>query len=256
MLWGMPTLVEFGSFEDNLKCCRSLGLDFIELNMNLPMFQPDMLAALPSVEDVFYTIHLDENFSPADFSPIISEAWMETIRRTIGAARQIGAPVINMHLNKGVYFTLPEQKVFLFERYRDAFLRKVVNLRSLCEREIGNSNIRVCIENTGGYPDFQKAAIDILLESDAFALTWDIGHWHKGRIDDAPFMLDRRSRLKHFHVHDAGPSGDHLALGDGEIDIGRMVRLAEQCGARCVVETKTAYALAKSVEWLKEHGFM
>ena len=59
MQWGMPTLVEFGGIEENIDLCRRLGLDFIELNMNLPMFQPDALERLPVCEDIFYTIHLD-----------------------------------------------------------------------------------------------------------------------------------------------------------------------------------------------------
>lgn len=256
MLWGMPTLVEFGSIEENLCLCRKLGLDFVEVNMNLPMFQPDMLERLPACGDVFYTVHLDENFCAADFNPMISDAWMETMRRTLRAAKRIGAPVVNMHLSRGVYFTLPDRKVFLFERYRDHFLKKMLRLRELCEAEIGDTDIRVCIENTGGYFDFQKEAIELLLESDAFVLTWDLGHWHKGKIDDGAFLLSHRSRLKHFHVHDAGTAGDHLALGDGEIDLGGMLLLAEQCEARCVLETKTAKALGASVRWLRERGWM
>ncbi len=256
MQWGMPTLVELDGIEQNLKLCRTLGLDFVELNMNLPMFQPDRLELLPVCEDVFYTIHLDENFCPADFNPMISNAWMETMRRTLRAAKRIGAPVINMHMSKGVYFTLPDQKLFLFERYCELFLQKMALLRALCEDELADSNVLVCIENTGGYFEYQREAIDLLLKSPVFALTWDLGHWHKGKIDDGPFLIERSDRLKHFHVHDAGAVGDHLALGDGEIDLHGMLSLAKSCGARCVLETKTAAALENSTAWLKRNGWM
>lgn len=255
MQWGMPTLVEFDSVEENINLCRKLGLDFVEINMNLPMFQPDLLKRLPACSDLFYTLHLDENFCPADFNPMIAQAWMETMRRTLQGAKYIGAPVINMHMSKGVYFTLPERKVFLFERYRDLFLQKMAALREMCETELEGSDIVICIENTGGYFDYQRESIDLLLESPVFALTWDIGHWHKGKIDDGPFMLERKTRLKHFHIHDAGAAGDHLALGDGSIDLDGMLSLAENCGARCVLETKTASALSASVEWLKSKGW-
>lgn len=256
MQWGMPTLVEFDSIEENLNLCRRLGLDFVELNMNLPMFQPNELERLAVCDDVFFTLHLDENFCPADFNPMISEAWMETMLHTLRAAKRIGIPVINIHMNKGVYFTLPDRKVFLFERYREQYLNNMVQLREQCERELDGSDARICIENTGGYLDYQREAIDLLLDSPVFGLTWDLGHWHKGKIDDAPFMLERRERLVHFHVHDAGEQGDHLALGDGEIDIERMVALAKELNARCVIETKTAAALKKSVKWLHERGWM
>ncbi len=39
MKLGMPTLIELNTLEDNAKLCKELGLDFIEINMNLPQFQ-------------------------------------------------------------------------------------------------------------------------------------------------------------------------------------------------------------------------
>ncbi len=33
---GMPTLVKLKKIEDQIKLCKELQLDFIELNMNLP----------------------------------------------------------------------------------------------------------------------------------------------------------------------------------------------------------------------------
>lgn len=33
---GMPTLIETSSLEECVKLCAELGLDFIELNMNMP----------------------------------------------------------------------------------------------------------------------------------------------------------------------------------------------------------------------------
>ena len=56
----------------------------------------------------------------------------------------------------------------------------------------------------------------------------------------------------HFHIHDGSekPSRNHLALGDGEIDLAARLELAEKRNARCVLETKTIEALRASVEWL------
>jgi hypothetical protein len=36
MQYGMPTLIENRTLEDNISLCSSLGLQFIELNMNFP----------------------------------------------------------------------------------------------------------------------------------------------------------------------------------------------------------------------------
>lgn len=36
MDFGMPVLIENKSIQDNIELCKRLGLDFLELNMNLP----------------------------------------------------------------------------------------------------------------------------------------------------------------------------------------------------------------------------
>ena len=43
MYLGMPSLIECSSLEENAILCRQLGLDFIELNMNLPAFGENRL---------------------------------------------------------------------------------------------------------------------------------------------------------------------------------------------------------------------
>lgn len=256
MQWGMPTLVELPDIEANERLCKELGLDFVEINMNLPQFQPDELEKLMVERNIFYTIHLDENFCPADFNSLIAQAWMDTLRQTLREAKRLNAPIVNMHMSKGVYFTMPSGKVFLFERYQKEYLERMRNVRKICADELAGSNTRVCIENTGGYMDFQKTAAELLLESEVFGLTWDIGHWHKGKLDDAPFMLSHRERIAHFHIHDAGASGDHLPLGTGDIDLNEMLAMAHDLNARCVLETKTAESLEKSVQWLSANGWL
>ena len=73
---------------------------------------------------------------------------------------------------------------------------------------------------------------------------------------DVPFILAHRDRLIHFHIHDAteNPPKNHLALGDGELDLRERLQLAADRNARCVLETKTVEALKKSVSWLHENN--
>jgi sugar phosphate isomerase/epimerase len=69
---------------------------------------------------------------------------------------------------------------------------------------------------------------------------------------DVSFLLEHASRLRHFHIHDGteNPPRNHLALGDGEIDLRARLDLAARRGARCVLEAKTIAALERSVAWL------
>lgn len=102
----------------------------------------------------------------------------------------------------------------------------------------------------------EKAAIVYLLQSDAFGLTWDIGHSNSaGNIDEA-FLMSHSDRLCHFHIHDGMGKRDHMTLGTGEIDLVQRLGTAEKYHCRCVVETKTAEALKASVSWLKNNNYL
>lgn len=258
MLYGMPTLIEYGTIEENLALCQKLGLDFIELNMNLPQYQTRALREdleyyrrLSEQTGVFFTLHLDENLNFADFNPLVREAYCRTAAEAIQTAKSLDMPVINLHMPTGVHFTLPEKKVYLFASCHSEYMAAVRDFRHMCEREVGDAPVKICVENTDGYRDFQKEAVEALLEAPCFALTWDIGHSHAAGDVDEPFLSAHRDRLAHFHLHDAKGKNNHLALGTGEIDLPARLRIAEACCCRCVIETKTAASLEQSVQYLK-----
>ena len=258
MLFGMPTLIEYETVEENLALCRRLGLDFIELNMNLPQYRTqalredlDYYRRLSEEAGVFFTLHLDENLNFADFNPLVREAYLQTAAEAIRIAKELPMPVVNLHMPTGVHFTLPDRKVYLLEAKAAYFTDAVKAFRDLCEREIGDADIKICIENTDGWRDFQKTAVETLLASPCFALTWDIGHSHAAGDVDEPFLLSHRDRLAHFHLHDAKGKRNHLALGTGEIDLAARFRIAAEQNCRCVIETKTAAAMEQSVRYLK-----
>nr|MCR4631280.1 sugar phosphate isomerase/epimerase [Treponema sp.] len=54
------------------------------------------------------------------------------------------------------------------------------------------------------------------------------------------------------HDGSENPPKNHLALGDGEIDLNDRLQLAKSRNARCVLETKTIEALEKSVAYLNK----
>ena len=93
--FGMPTLIENDTLQKNIDLCSRLGLRFIELNMNFPEYQTDCLentdALIRAAEQagIYYTIHLDENLNIADFNRLVSDAYLETVRRTVAAARNL-----------------------------------------------------------------------------------------------------------------------------------------------------------------------
>ena len=275
MQFGMPTLIENRTLEENIALCRSLGLRFIELNMNFPEYQverleqTDFLIRLAEQAGIYYTVHLDENLNIADFNRLVSDAYLETVRRAILAAKQLlplrdrfgdsrRPLILNMHMHHGIFITLPDRKVQMYDRDFDTYMRSFAAFRSLCEEWIGNGDVMITVENTDGFREYEKKAIAFLLESPKFGLTWDIGHSKAAGEKDVPFLTAHQDRLVHFHIHDGSeiPPRNHLALGTGEIDLADRLRLADSRNARCVLETKTVEALKQSVRWLRDRGYL
>ncbi len=254
--YGMPTLIETGTLEDCAKLCSELGLDFIELNMNMPQYQltkidVDCFKSIADKYGIYYTIHLDENLNVSDFNPYVAEAYKKTVADTVEIAKKLDIKVLNMHMAKGVYFTLPDRKVFLFSEYKKQYIKSIIDFRDMCENAVRDSDIKICIENCDGYEGFQKDAIELLLESKVFALTFDVGHNHGIGSTDEEFIMKHKDRLHHIHLHDAHDRKNHLALGTGEMDIEKYLSLANEQNCRVVLETKTIDGLKQSVEWLK-----
>ena len=148
MEFGMPSLIENRTLEDNAALCAGLGLSFIELNMNFPEYQvarleqTDELLRLAEGAGIYYTIHLDENLNVADFNPLVAEAYLETVRRTVAVAQRLlplrdrfgdsAQPLtVNMHLHHGIHITLPDQKVQM-SRTRTAFSPTSGELSKIC----------------------------------------------------------------------------------------------------------------------------
>ncbi len=271
--FGMPTLIENKTLEDNISLCKELGLKFIELNMNFPEYQveqlenTDRLLKLADEAGIYFTIHLDENLNIADFNSLVTGAYLETVQRSIAVMKKLlplrdkygdsTQPLtLNMHMHHGIYITLPDKKVQMYDRDFDTYMKSFATFRTLVSEWIGEDDILVVVENTDGFRDYEKKSIEYLLESPKFGLTWDIGHSKAIGEKDVPYILEHRDRLVHFHIHDGSenPPKNHLALGDGEIDLQDRLSLAESRNARCVLETKTIEALRKSVKWLGDKG--
>lgn len=259
MIFGMPTLIELDSLEDTVMLCSKLGLKFVELNMNLPQYQLDRInnieeiAKMGDENNIFFTIHLDENLNVCDFNRLVSKAYTDTVLRTISIARSLNSPILNMHMNHGVHFTLPDKKVCLFDKYFDEYMNGIKDFRKVCENAIGDSDIKICIENTDGYKSYEQKAIEYLLDSKVFGLTWDIGHSNSSGNVDEKFIMKHKDKLMHFHIHDSMGKKDHMTLGTGTIDINQRLSIADSLNCRCVVETKTVEALSESVGWITEH---
>ena len=258
MDFGIPTLIEHKNVEDAAKLAHDLGFRFVELNMNLPWAGIDELKKcnlqkISDVYDVYFTIHADENMFFCDFTERIALAHLENMLEVIDFAGENRIPLVNFHMSQGVYFTLPDRKVFLFDQYENVYREKLVRFRDMCSKAAGNK-VRLCIENTGLNHSFVHHGVDELLHSPAFGLTWDIGHDYSAHCCDTPFLQERKEKIIHMHLHDAVGRDCHLPLGKGEMDLDSYLKCASP--ERVVVEVKTIDGLYNSVPWLKKRRYL
>ena len=253
ILLGMPTLIELGDMDKNIDFCRSLNLDLLELNMNLPYLQVGDLRKIDFPDDLKFSIHLPEEFNAWDFNPKVREAYLQTIIETMELARVNNIKVLNMHMNTGVYFTLPDRKVFLFEENKDFYQEKTREFRSLAEKHLKGSDAKIYLENTGILDiPFIQDAVSCLLACDCFALTWDIGHDASSGYRDSAFYKANIAKVNHLHVHDAVGPSNHLPLGEGEIDLDDIFSAAGGYADSIILETKTCEGLKKSADYFRK----
>lgn len=257
MDFGMPFLLETDSIEECCALARELGLAFVELNANFPACQTGRLNArdlskLAERYGLYFTFHVEEECDPFAFNPHVRRAWRETMQQTLHLAAALHSPVINMHFPHGVYITLPGKRTYLYEKYAAEFREELMSFRQMCDELLAGTETHVTIENTDGWMPHEQQAIRLLLESPVFGLTMDVGHSHAVGDVDEDFFCCHASRLMHMHGHDARGRSNHLALGDGEIDLVKRFALARRQNARIVLETKTIAALRTSVARLPE----
>ena len=252
MDFGMPYLLEMQSIEDCCALAHELGLQFVELNANFPgcmtdKLDPAQLHRLAGKYGVYFTLHIEEECDPFAFNTAVRNAWLKSVRHALSIAAALQMPIVNMHFPHGVYITLPSEKVYLYERYAADFKAALTDFRAMCEEALEGTSTRIAIENTNGWKEHEQRAIEYLLESPVFGLTLDIGHSHGVENADEPFFRRHGGKLIHMHGHDGMGRRDHLALGDGEINLQARFAWAKQRGARIVLETKTVEALRTSV---------
>ena len=257
MEFGLPYLIETPSVEACCALAKELGLSFVELNANFPDCQterldPILLHRLSRTYGVYFTLHAEEDFDPFTFNQTVRAAWLKSFRRTLELAAALQMPIVNMHFPKGIHMTLPEQKVYLYEQYAEEFHTSLEAFRQMCEEALAGTATHIAIENTNGWMPHEQRAIEELLTSPVFGLTLDIGHCHGAQNADEPFFCRNEEKLMHMHGHDAQGKRDHLALGDGEINLQQRFAWAKERRARVVLETKTLDALRRSVTRLPE----
>ena len=257
--FGMPTMLELEDLEANVRLCQAMGLEFVEINMNMPEYQVealdrDHLLGLSQAYNVYFTFHMADNLDIANFQKEVRDVNVDLVKRTLEFAKSIGTPSVNMHMQKGVLFTLPSGKVYIYDKYLDRYMTYVKEFSDEIEKILAGSDLKLVVENTGDFNlDFIQKSSQMLIDHPHIGMTYDIGHDFSSFGNDRDFIIRNLDKITHMHIHDAHGTKDHLVLGEGQMQLERYIGFAKNFDVRCVLETKTVDALRKSVEVLPRY---
>jgi sugar phosphate isomerase/epimerase len=260
MVFGMPTLIELNSIEENILLAKDLGLNFIELNMNLAYCQPEMndpkcLKQLSQKHQIGLTMHFPEEIDFGAPYEIIRNANIALFKKLCHFSDQIGVKKINVHLNPGIYFTLPTKKIYAYEKDYSLFLKHLSESMKQIMGLATSNQIEVCIENTT-VPDFLKPTFVQLSQVEGLKFTYDIGHDAKANYNVESIYERLNSSVTHMHCHDFDGITDHQELFKGTIDLNKRLAFAKRNDMTVVIEVKTKESLTNSVLKLKEYGYL
>lgn len=254
---GMPTLIELGIIENQIQFAKSLDLNFIELNLDLPYFQTEELSSVKLKElseknNIFFTLHLPENLDFGCFQTEIRNGNLAYLQKIIIWAAEAEIKTIVMHLNNGIHFSLPEQKVQLYEEYSKEYLTNIVDSLTVISNMANAHNIIICIENTGNFKlKYIELALKTILKYDNIYLTRDVGHEIRSSGHDTPLLEKYQHKIKHLHLHMAICKTDHLPIIEQNEQISYSLEFAKIRNCSVVIEVKTKEDLKRSVEFLK-----
>lgn len=260
MKLGMPTFIDFNTVEDHLLFGRDNGFEFFELAFYYPWTQSDSLDLnkLSKFKEQYktdFTLHLGD-IDPFSFSPEIRKAGYDTVYYMLNVVSACGAKILNMHLNPGGYSSIRGAKYYIYDHFKDVYFENVKKFMETFSCELEKRGCIFCIENTKGFQGFQKESIEILLQDKNFGLTFDIGHSYKSGSSDEDFILSHLPSVKHFHIHDVTSEANHIALGQGLLDIDRYLNLASDLEASALIEVKSPDCLIQSAKYLRAKGYL
>lgn len=259
---GMPALVEYNTLNELVDLCLKLKLDFIELNMNLPYnfienVEPHILRKIIKDTNIEFTMHMPDDADLGTFYESVRKGYVELFSDTIDWAKQAGVNLLNMHVIEGTKMTLPDKKVYIYERYSDEFQNNFVKSIDILSKKAEKSNIVLAIENSSnfGKTHIQKT-LDKAILFPGVKLTWDTGHDAMSKFTDKQYLMLNEDKIVHMHLHDASNNKDHQVLFEGDLNIQELLSFAERKNIRVLVEVKTEEALTKSINALRVNNFI
>ena len=245
---GISVLPEFESVAESVAIARELGIDFVELNAEYPICLPDKIK---KDEKIYFTVHLFEKaevgllYEPARWAEIDVLKRLMTEYKDKAAVRRF-----NLHINRGVFTTMPDKIIFVHERFNQDYLvacRK--SFKELSDFAVAN-DFEICFENYK-VTDCILGTFKEIINFPNLYYTLDFGHdMVTGKRASAQFM-ETPEKIRHVHLHDVVDGADHRELGTGIVDVKAVLDFCRNNNTDIVVEVRRKEQLTNSIVYLK-----
>lgn len=250
MKFGMPTMIEYNSIEENIKLAKTLGLSFIELNLDLPYCTlTNNIKKFSKKYNIEFTIHFSEKLDVGELDNDIRNAYLKKIESIIKIGSQLNIKKYNLHLDPGIHFSLPDKKIFIYEKYLTKYKKNLKESCFVLNNLAKKYDVEIMFENLK-LPGYLMEGFKIISTFDNLFFTLDMGHDLKDNSHAEEFFLNYKNKIKHVHIHDFNGKNDHITLGTGIMDVKNKISLIKKLNVYAVIEVKKAKELVESVNYL------
>ncbi|HTX44394.1 MAG TPA: sugar phosphate isomerase/epimerase family protein [Methanocella sp.] len=205
---------------------------------------------VPGVKDIINSMGLEitvhgpfSDLNPASLNDAIRDETIRQIKQCVELSADFSRIVV---VHPGILSPLGSQ---MPDR---AWARNVDALGELC-RHAEEHGVTLCLENM---PNMEKLLCRTppetfgMAESGNSGITFDVGHANTmGNTGD---FLREREKFTHVHIHDNnGKKDEHLELGRGTVDWGRVLPELKDFKGMAVIEARSLEEGRRSLEYVR-----
>ncbi|HXZ90750.1 MAG TPA: sugar phosphate isomerase/epimerase [Candidatus Dormibacteraeota bacterium] len=212
---------------------KKLGFDYVEVGMEEPAATPRILMeqkneiitalavnAMSALGHTAYWVGFGSSHEK------VRQGWVMEGKEMVRAASELGISLLNFH------FYSRFGTVGVTERWRETFMRNFTNSMRELAQFAAQRGIGLMLENVppeNGHPlESLTYFSQVMSAVPALKFHFDVAHaFIENRMKGVKEYLETfNGRLAHIHMHDNhGKRDEHLPLGEGKIDLRKVVRL-------------------------------
>ena len=253
--YGIPTLIEYNSLEENIKLCKELNLNLVEINLTMPYCYPEnndinKLNELRRINNIEFIMNFPQEIDFGTPYQEIQKANLSLFKRYLEYGTEIGVNKINLQLFTGPVITLPNQIIPIYEREYHQYIIRLKKAFEQIARIAYPYQIQVCVENTFS-SRLMKLIFLQLKDIDNLFFTYNVGNDAKGNYLLESFFYQYSDKVGLIHLHDYDKENVNQILFRGIINLYDKIEFAKKNNINIIIDIRTAEALKTSVYHLK-----